>query len=137
MGVAGGSAGACGDEVNWRLSNGGIRVTEVAMAKSSEARTEQSNEQTFEMAIGRLEGLVEDMEREDLPLERLIVNYEEGIRLVKTCQQKLAEAEKKIEIIQRQANADPELKPFDPDAKGDAPALSRKAGPGPRDANLF
>ena len=107
------------------------------MAKSSEAHTEQSNEQTFETAIGRLEGLVEDMEREDLPLERLIVNYEEGIRLVKTCQQKLAEAEKKIEIIQRQANADPELKPFDPDAKGDSPAPSRKAAPGPRDANLF
>ena len=105
------------------------------MAKSSEARTEQSNEQTFETAIGRLEGLVEEMEREDLPLERLIVNYEEGIRLVKTCQQKLAEAEKKIEIIQRQENADPELKAFDPDAKAESPAPARKAGP--RDANLF
>ena len=133
MGVAGGIAGARGDKVNWRLSNGGIRVTEVRMAKSSEAPTEQ----TFETAIGRLEGLVEDMEREDLPLERLIVNYEEGIKLVKTCQQKLAEAEKKIEIIQRQANADPELKPFDPDARADSPAPSRKTAPGPRDANLF
>ena len=101
------------------------------MAKSSEA----PNEQTFETAIGRLESLVGDMEREDLPLERLIVNYEEGIKLVKTCQQKLAEAERKIEIIQRQANADPELKPFDPEAKADSPAPSRK--PGPRDANLF
>jgi exodeoxyribonuclease VII small subunit len=105
------------------------------MAKSSEA----PNEQTFETAIGRLEGLVEEMEREDLPLERLIVNYEEGIRLVKTCQQKLAEAEKKIEMIQRQAGADPELKAFDPEAKADSPAPARKAGPGPgpRDANLF
>ena len=101
------------------------------MPKNSEA----PNEQTFETAIGRLEGLVEEMERDDLPLERLIVNYEEGIRLVKTCQQTLTEAEKKIEIIQRQANADPELKAFDPDAKGDSPAPSRK--PGPRDANLF
>ena len=101
------------------------------MAKSNET----SNEQTFETAIGRLEGLVEEMESQDLPLERLIVNYEEGIRLVKTCQQKLAEAERKIEIIQRQANADPELKPFDPEAKADSPAPSRK--PGPRDANLF
>ena len=105
------------------------------MAKSSEARTEQSNEQTFETAIGRLEGLVEDMEREDLPLERLIVNYEEGIRLVKTCQQKLAEAEKKIEIIQKQAGAEPELKAFDPDAKPESPVPSRKAGP--KDASLF
>jgi exodeoxyribonuclease VII small subunit len=103
------------------------------MAKNSEAPTEQ----TFETAIGRLEGLVEEMEREDLPLERLIVNYEEGIKLVKTCQQKLAEAEKKIEIIRRQADADPELQAFDPAAKADSPAPSRKPGPGPRDANLF
>jgi exodeoxyribonuclease VII small subunit len=101
------------------------------MPKSSET----SNDQTFESAIGRLENLVEEMEAEDLPLERLIVNYEEGIKLVKTCQQKLAEAETKIEIIQRQAGADPELKPFDPDAKADSPAPQRKVGP--RDANLF
>jgi exodeoxyribonuclease VII small subunit len=101
------------------------------MAKSSEA----SNEQTFETAIGRLEGLVGEMEAEDLPLERLIVNYEEGIKLVKTCQQKLAEAERKIEIIQRQAGADPELKPFDPEAKAESPTPQRKSGP--RDASLF
>ena len=116
---------------NWRLSLARNRITEEGMAKSSEA----PNEQTFETAIGRLEGLVEEMERDDLPLERLIVNYEEGIKLVKTCQQKLAEAEKKIEIIQRQANADPELKAFDPEARADSPGPLRK--PGPRDANLF
>ena len=101
------------------------------MAKSSEA----PKEQTFETAIGRLEQLVSEMESEELPLERLIVNYEEGVKLVKTCQQKLAEAEKKIEIIQRQAGANLELKPFDPEAKADSPAPQRKAGP--RDANLF
>ena len=103
------------------------------MAKSSEAPTGQ----TFETAIGRLEGLVEEMEREDLPLEQLIVNYEEGIKLVKTCQEKLGEAEKKIEIIRRQADADPELKAFDPEAKADSPAPARRSGVGPRDANLF
>jgi exodeoxyribonuclease VII small subunit len=101
------------------------------MPKSSEI----SDGQTFESAIGRLERLVEDMEAEDLPLERLIVNYEEGIKLVKACQQKLAEAEKKIEIIQKQAGADPVLKPFDPEAKPDAPAPQRKSSP--RDASLF
>jgi len=101
------------------------------MAKSSE----NPEEQTFESAIGRLEGLVEEMEAEDLPLDRLIVNYEEGIKLVKTCQQKLTEAERKIEIIQKQAGADPALKAFDPDARPDAPAPQRKAGP--KDVSLF
>ena len=101
------------------------------MPKSSES----SDNQTFESAIGRLERLVGEMESDDLPLERLLVNYEEGIRLVKTCQQKLAEAERKIEIIQRQASGDPALTPFDPEAKPDSPAPPRK--PGPRDAALF
>jgi exodeoxyribonuclease VII small subunit len=101
------------------------------MAKSSEV----PNEQTFESAINRLERVVEEMEAEDLPLERLLVNYEEGIKLVKVCQQKLAEAEKKIEIIQKQAGADPALKPFDPEARTESTAPSRK--PSSKDASLF
>lgn len=105
-------------------------------------QTEAPNEQTFETAIGRLESLVEEMEAEDLPLERLIVNYEEGIKLVKTCQQKLAEAEKKIEIIRRKADADPELKPFDPEAQNQSAAEGEISQPprrktGPKDASLF
>ena len=101
------------------------------MGKTSET----PNEQTFESSIGRLEKLVEEMEGEDLPLERLIVNYEEGIRLVKACQQKLSEAEKKIEIIQKRAGAEPELKAFEPDTKPETIAPPRKAGP--PDASLF
>ena len=101
------------------------------MPKSNEA----SQEPTFESAIGRLENLVADMEREDLPLERLIVNYEEGIKLVKTCQQKLAEAEKKIEIIQKQASGEATLKAFDPETGSEPPATSRR--PSAKDANLF
>ena len=45
------------------------------------------------------------------------LTLEEGTKLVKVCQQKLGEAEKKIEIIQRRAADDPELKAFDPAAK--------------------
>lgn len=101
------------------------------MPKSSEA----PQEHTFESAIGRLESLVEDMEREDLPLERLIVDYEEGIKLVKVCEQKLSEAERKIEIIQKQAGGEAALKAFDPETKVEPPAVSRK--PSAKDANLF
>lgn len=101
------------------------------MPKNSEA----SQEPTFESAIGRLENLVADMEREDLPLERLIVNYEEGIKLVKTCQQKLSEAEKKIEIIQKQAAGEMTLKNFDPESETETVTALRK--PSAKDANLF
>lgn len=101
------------------------------MPKSSDA----PQEQTFESAIGRLERLVEEMEGADLPLEKLLVNYEEGIKLVKICQQKLSEAEKKIEIIRKQAGGEPELAAFDPEAKPDTVTSARK--PSARNASLF
>ena len=47
----------------------------------------------FEEALKKLEGIVEAMEADDLPLETLLAKYEEGARLVKICQEKLAEAE--------------------------------------------
>jgi exodeoxyribonuclease VII small subunit len=56
---------------------------------------------TFETAMDRLEAIVEQMESGKLPLEDLIVRYEEGMNLVKVCQDRLLSAEKKIEIIAR------------------------------------
>ena len=89
---------------------------------------------TFETAMQRLELIVQEMESDKMPLENLLSAYEDGTRLVKICQQQLREAEKKIEIIQRRANADPELKEFDPSAKTE-PAVASPASP--RRANLF
>jgi len=82
--------------------------------------------QSFENAIGRLEHLVEQMEGEDMPLEALLVNYEEGVKLVKICQDKLAEAEKKIEIIQKKASGEVELRSFD-ESSTQIPAKPGKA----------
>lgn len=58
---------------------------------------------TFESAIERLESIVEQMESNKLPLEDLLLRYEEGIQLVKICSEKLAAAEKRIEIITKEA----------------------------------
>src|SRR5262245_16742842 len=55
----------------------------------------------FESAMDRLEKIVEQMESGKLPLEDLIVRYEEGMKLVRICQERLANAEQKIEIITR------------------------------------
>src|ERR1700730_4422824 len=55
----------------------------------------------FETAMDRLEKIVEQMESGQLPLEDLIVRYEEGMNLVKVCQDRLASAAQKIEIIAR------------------------------------
>jgi exodeoxyribonuclease VII small subunit len=67
----------------------------------------------FEDALKRLEGVVEAMESGDLPLETLLAKYEEGARLVKICQEKLAEAELKIQQLEKNAAGEMKLKPFE------------------------
>ena len=67
---------------------------------------------TFEQAIERLERIVADMEAAELPLEDVLKKYEEGTRLVRFCNLKLEEAEKKIEILTRKANGAVVTEPF-------------------------
>ncbi len=91
------------------------------MAKSSAKASEHS----FESALERLEHIVEEMEGDKLPLEELLGRYEEGIRLVKVCQSRISAAEKRIELISRNAAAgadaqEVELTPFDPAAPASA-----------------
>jgi exodeoxyribonuclease VII small subunit len=71
-------------------------------------------ELNFEGAMDRLEKIVEQMESGKLPLEDLIVRYEEGMNLVKVCQERLTHAEQKIEIIARNSAGKPVVKEFEP-----------------------
>lgn len=72
-----------------------------------------NHEPSFEKAIERLETIVEQMESDKLPLEELLVRYEEGIKLVKLCSEKLSAAEKRIEIITRDAMGKPVVSDFE------------------------
>ena len=67
----------------------------------------------FEEALEKLESVVEAMEADDLPLETLLAKYEEGVKLVKICQDKLAEAELKIQQLEKTAVGEIKLKPFE------------------------
>lgn len=71
-------------------------------------------ELNFEGAMDRLEGIVEQMESGKLPLEELIQRYEEGMKLVKICQERLASAEQRIEIITRDSAGKAIVKDFQP-----------------------
>jgi exodeoxyribonuclease VII small subunit len=73
-------------------------------------------EANFEQAIKRLEAIVEQMESGELSLEDLIVRYEEGMKLVKVCQERLASAEQRIEIITRNSAGKPVVRKFEPAA---------------------
>ena len=52
------------------------------------------------------------MEAEDLPLESLLAKYEEGTRMAKICQDKLADAELKIQKLEKNASGEMQLKPM-------------------------
>jgi len=67
----------------------------------------------FEEALQNLERVVEVMESDELPLETLMAKYEEGIKLVKICQDKLAEAELKIQQLEKSAAGEFKLNPLE------------------------
>ena len=54
---------------------------------------------TFEQSMKQLEQIVQELESGDLPLEKAIKKFEEGIQLSKLCAQKLDETEKKISML--------------------------------------
>ena len=53
----------------------------------------------FEKALERLEKIVQDLEAGNVTLEDALKKYEEGVKLFRACQEKLVQAEKKIEIL--------------------------------------
>jgi exodeoxyribonuclease VII small subunit len=71
---------------------------------------------TLESAMQRISEIVTAMEEGNLPLENLIDAYEEGIALVKTCQEKLDAAEERIQIITRDARGTAVLTAFEEEA---------------------
>jgi exodeoxyribonuclease VII small subunit len=82
----------------------------------------------FEGAMDRLEEIVEQMESGKMMLEELIVRYEEGMKLVKVCQERLASAEQRIEIITRNNAGKPIVKDFEPVAEKERATKSDEKG---------
>jgi len=85
------------------------------MSKSARASDAARNDPPFEETLKKLEGIVEAMESDDLPLETLLSKFEEGTKLVKICQEKLAEAELKIQQLEKGAAGEIKLKPLSAD----------------------
>lgn len=55
----------------------------------------------FEDAMKKLEGIVERMEKGDMPLNESLKLFEEGVKLTRFCSQELQKAEKKVELLTR------------------------------------
>ena len=67
---------------------------------------------TFEQAMKQLEEIVQDLESGDMPLEKAIQTFEEGIQLSKFCSQKLDETEKRITILMQNSEGKVSETPF-------------------------
>ncbi|MCB1563036.1 MAG: exodeoxyribonuclease VII small subunit [Alphaproteobacteria bacterium] len=70
-------------------------------------------ELSFEEALGRLEGIVRQLESGEAPLESSIESYEQGIALKKHCETKLREAREKIEKITVNSDGSLSTQPLD------------------------
>jgi exodeoxyribonuclease VII small subunit len=61
----------------------------------------QEQGRTFEASLEALEQIVRQLEDGDLPLEKSLELFEQGIRLSRECQERLSQAERRIEIVLR------------------------------------
>ncbi len=82
-------------------------------------KTEKTEAPRFEEALSRLETILEAMESGEVPLDELVVQYEEGVALLKTCHARLREAELKIESVKKTGGI-LESEPFESEASDDS-----------------
>lgn len=70
-------------------------------------------EQSFEVSMERLEEIVRALENGDAPLEESLKLYEEGIALVRTCTERLENAEQRVRMLQIRSDGQAILTDFD------------------------
>ena len=78
---------------------------------------------SFESSLEALERIVRDLEQGELPLEQSLELFEQGVKLSRECQERLNQAERRIEILMRDNQGRPAVRPFDPESEAaDEPA---------------
>jgi len=65
---------------------------------------------TFEQSMNKLERIIQELESGDLPLEKAMTKFEEGIQLSKFCSEKLDETEKKVTLLMQDDQGNVEKK---------------------------
>jgi exodeoxyribonuclease VII small subunit len=97
-----------------------LSVTKKIVSSGSGTKAEMKKReavegQTFESSLAALEKIVRELERGDLPLEESLKLFEQGVRLSRECQERLNQAERRIELLLRDTEGRPVLAPFDED----------------------
>ncbi|MEW6388601.1 MAG: exodeoxyribonuclease VII small subunit [Thermodesulfobacteriota bacterium] len=85
------------------------------------AKKSQAKEEKFEAALKRLDEVLEALEHGNLNLEEAMRAFEEGVRLVRFCHQKLDEVERRVELLLKDDAGRFFTKPF-PEEEGEGGA---------------
>lgn len=67
---------------------------------------------TYEQQLQQLETLIKQLENGDLSLDQTLAAYEQGVALIRACQQQLEQAEQRIQLLAHGANGEETLIPF-------------------------
>lgn len=70
----------------------------------------------FEECLQKLESIVDELEKGNLPLEQALKLFEQGVELSNACRKELEEAEGRVEILLKQ-NGKLQAEPFEPAAE--------------------
>lgn len=81
---------------------------------------------SFEEALGELEGIVQAMDSERMPLEEMLAKYERGHQLLQFCQSQMASAQQRIDLI-TSGRGGLSLQPFPAAGNAAAPAAPADA----------
>ena len=75
----------------------------------------ESMEKTFEASLNDLEKIVKQLEDGDLPLEKSLKLFEDGVKLSRECRERLTNAERRIEVLLQDADGGLKLENLDPE----------------------
>jgi exodeoxyribonuclease VII small subunit len=73
---------------------------------------------TFEESLKKLETIVDQLEKGDLPLEESLKLFEEGVVLSAACKQELEAAEVKVQMLVKQRDGSLKAEPFTTEKQG-------------------
>lgn len=76
-------------------------------------------ERSFEQSLEELESIVSRLEQGDLPLEESLTLFENGIKISRECRERLASAERRIQVLMKDANGEMSVKDLGLEGGGD------------------
>ena len=81
---------------------------------------------TFESSLGELEKIVRQLEDGDLSLEESLKLFEDGVKLSRECQERLNQAERRIEVLLKDEKGNPVLQDLNSETMRDEPKVRKR-----------